>query len=323
MELKNIIKAVKSIKNPLEFRKFVFYKLISLLYKKNKGDYILDEKWDNLIILDACRYDFFEKFLQRWKLPGVLEQRNSRGSHTKSFLTENFKNQSYNDIIYITANPYVDIMVREKFCKVISVWIDGWSKKYHTVLPETTYQYTLKTIKEQTGKKLIIHFMQPHYPYIDLNVEIKTLETLRESAQNKKLTLDEDFNKKQRKEKFCSLYSYYVYKMFDIDTHIRGYWRNLEVSFPYIKKLLKKLPGKTIITADHGEAFGEFIHPFIPIKYYGHRESVRIPILTKVPWFISKNREENLQNKKLLTEKDLIAQKVKGLRDRNDLIGLN
>lgn len=39
-----------------------------------------------------------------------------------------------------------------------------------------------------------------------------------------------------------------------------------------------KLPGKKVITADHGEAFGEGGN-------YGHPEKSIHPVLVEVPWF--------------------------------------
>ena len=43
--------------------RFIHY-VIENYYKKkpNRGIYVMGEDWDNLIILDACRYDMFESF---------------------------------------------------------------------------------------------------------------------------------------------------------------------------------------------------------------------------------------------------------------------
>lgn len=49
--------------------------------------------------------------------------------------------------------------------------------------------------------------------------------------------------------------------------------------------LAEELPGKTVITADHGNLFGERATPF-PIPVYFHPSNVRISSLTEVPWFI-------------------------------------
>ena len=83
-------------------KKYYIKILRTLLNYYYNGSFILDEEWDNLIILDACRYDTFKdnNFLQ-----GKLEYRISKGSTTREFLTKNFienNDETYNDIIYIS-----------------------------------------------------------------------------------------------------------------------------------------------------------------------------------------------------------------------------
>jgi hypothetical protein len=48
--------------------------------KKEKFN-IFNEEWDNLIILDACKYDYFEKLLKK-RMKEKLEYRISQGSNT-------------------------------------------------------------------------------------------------------------------------------------------------------------------------------------------------------------------------------------------------
>ncbi len=53
----------------------------------------------------------------------------------------------------------------------------------------------------------------------------------------------------------------------------------------HVSKLIKELDGTTIITADHGEAFGEQ-------GIWGHPMETHIPVLIEVPWFIvDKNKK--------------------------------
>ena len=69
--------------------------------------------FDNLIILDACRYDLFEAEIKNFNIKGKLEYRISRGSNTGYFLRENFEHKDLQpilkEIIYITANPLVNV----------------------------------------------------------------------------------------------------------------------------------------------------------------------------------------------------------------------
>jgi arylsulfatase A-like enzyme len=65
---------------------------------------------------------------------------------------------------------------------------------------------------------------------------------------------------------------------------IELYKTNLREGLNWVKKIIEKLDGKIVVTSDHGEAFDEILHPFIPIRIWQHFEGVRIPSLIKVPW---------------------------------------
>ena len=64
-------------------------------------------KWKYLIILDACRYDYFEKVYRDYLEEGVLERVFSPASGTLQWLTLTFRGY-YRDIVYVSANPYVN-----------------------------------------------------------------------------------------------------------------------------------------------------------------------------------------------------------------------
>ena len=58
----------------------------------------------------------------------------------------------------------------------------------------------------------------------------------------------------------------------------KAYAENLKFVLEYLKKLICNLQGKIVITADHGEAFGEK-------GVLGHPYGVHIRELVEVPWF--------------------------------------
>ena len=80
-------------------------------------------------------------------------------------MRKNFSGKKFLDTVYITANPFVN-RFSSSFYKVISVWDSGWDEDLGTVLPEVMVEYALKAGSEYPDKRLIIHFIQPHYPYI-------------------------------------------------------------------------------------------------------------------------------------------------------------
>jgi hypothetical protein len=64
-----------------------------------------ESDWDYLIVLDACRYDYFKENYTDF-FQGELEKYRSRGSATPEWLWSTFTSRySYN---YISANPYIN-----------------------------------------------------------------------------------------------------------------------------------------------------------------------------------------------------------------------
>ena len=77
-----------------------------------------------------------------------------------------------------------------------------------------------------------------------------------------------------------------------------AYRENLEITIPSVEKLLRELPGKSVVTADHGETFGERAWP-VPIREFGHPRGVYIEELVAVPW----HEHTNKPRRKIIKEK--------------------
>jgi len=67
-------------------------------------DLIWNKSWKYLIILDACRYDYFKRLYKRY-LGGWLKKVISPASETREWLMKIFRGKIYLDIVYISANP--------------------------------------------------------------------------------------------------------------------------------------------------------------------------------------------------------------------------
>ena len=276
----------------------------------NKGSYFMREDWDNLIILDGCRYDLFEK---NNHINGKLEYRISRGSCTGEFLKRNFSDGKFNDTIYITANPLVNYHVPDSFFKIIPVWKKGWHERYGTVLPETVVENTLNVDKEFPHKRLIIHFMQPHYPYIGKRSREKI--GYHDGILSRYLFKD----KKKSEHTTQLVWNLLKYKKLDKKIVWEAYEENFQIVLEQAEKLIKKFTGKSVITSDHGNLFGERIFPFF-IKEYGHPSGIYTKNLLKVPWLIcekgnrKKIKEEPLHmNNQEEVKKGKIKEKLKSL----------
>lgn len=243
---------------------------------------LLNKDWDNLLLLDACRYDLFEEALDEHPLPGELGRRHSLDSATPKYLRKNFGGGTHHDIVYVTANPYVTTKLPAgTFHEVDSVWKDGWDEEKSTVLPETMADRAIEMAEAYPNKRLIVHFNQPHAPFVgDVSLGERRSSAIREEALGNERPDPRD----RAKTPFEMLEAGEVTRA----EVWEAYLSNLLYAMPSVKGLLTSLQGKTAVTADHGNALGEFAKPF-PVRVYGHPPGILIPALTEVPWHVYQN----------------------------------
>ncbi|WP_336343286.1 alkaline phosphatase family protein [Halalkalicoccus ordinarius] len=233
------------------------------------GADVIEEDWDTLIILDACRYDMFK---DQNTLSGQLETRTSRSSHTSEFLRGNFKDRTIRDTVYTTASPQLERYRDEidvEFHTVKNVWnTDRWDDEEGTVRPEDMTAAGLEAHERYPNKRHIVHYMQPHYPFIGSSVDEGTRGFGEDTSE------------------------------FDIwEQRIRGridmeaddvwppYRHNLDLALDSVSDLCAQIDGKIVVTSDHGNMLGERCSPF-PIREWGHPAGVYDDHLVTVPWFV-------------------------------------
>lgn len=251
------------------------------VFHKNPGKSVFDEAWDHLIILDDCRFDTFNELFEEKNLPGELRARYSLGSWTGEFLLKNFGKKRYDDIVYVTTNPFVDKYLKGRFHSIVPVWRRHWDERYNTVPPGALYRETIRAMREYPDKRLIVHFLQPHHPYLSLGgFRDNAMTAIRDYVDSGKTSL-----KMFPREPLNEIYLSEIYAYFPLPRLVKAYTENLWVVMPYVELLLHKLPGRVVVTSDHGELFGEVVTRLLPIKVYGHGIG-RVPNLTLVPWWV-------------------------------------
>ena len=291
---------------------------------------IMEVHWDYLIVLDACRYDYFEQVWEKY-LNGVLRKRISVGSSTCEWRDNSFK-EHYEDTIYISANPYINSIMpvkgflgSEHFYKVYDLWLHNWNEDKGTVLPETVTDVATDIVKTHKDKRAIIHYLQPHSPYLTLETESFGFpvpdpyneNVLKGTKQSKsesggKVWLVKEMAAVLSKAKILGPNAEWklreIMKMMPAspmdaarrkygDEALRkAYKANLELALKEVARLSRYLSGKVVISSDHGELLGEK-------RCYGHTVGSACPYLIEVPWFIAD--EQNARSEKT----DATAQK--------------
>ncbi|MFC7227997.1 LTA synthase family protein [Salinirubellus salinus] len=236
----------------------------------------MEEDWDNVVILDACRYDLFESVNT---LDGNLDYRISPASATPEFLSRNFEEKQYHDTVYVTANPmYRTLGLDEVFHQIIDVWENHWDRQKQTVLPEAMTEATASAYKRFPNKRIISHFMQPHYPFVgELASEIGAHSGYEFAYRN----VTEGEASRDNPTVWERLEAGDVSRELVWD----AYAENLKIVFPHVEELLELFDEKTVITSDHGNLLGEKPHP-LAAPVYGHPHGMRHEHLSKVPWLI-------------------------------------
>lgn len=166
--LKNFLNAMQ---DPSVFRKEGYRLILGYLngYRYGEGIDVMSQDWDNLIILDACRHDYFDQVSY---FDGRLQPVTSKDKTSWEFIKHNFHDINFHDTIYVTANPsFTDIgqdvffAIRSTLDEVTS-YVKGWKVGIDQVHPQRIVELSRELYNEHPQKRLVIHFMQPHQPFI-------------------------------------------------------------------------------------------------------------------------------------------------------------
>lgn len=233
---------------------------------------VMNEDWDTLVILDACRYDTFAAVSD---LPGTLEQRESLASTTDEFMQANFRTREFQDTVYVTASPSVHVTdgVNPDFHTIVDLWKADWEPELRTVHPETVTNAALEAHKQYPNKRLLVHYLQPHYPFIGTTGRKHFDYTAVDDPASEQTELNAKF------------WDTVGTRINDVPEDIvrEAYRENLELTLPHVRELMETVDGRTVVTADHGEMLNDHSFP-IPNRVYGHPAGLYTSELVKVPW---------------------------------------
>ena len=248
---------------------------------------IYNTYWDVLVILDACRHDWFERITLDWlkhfeKEKGYrvvhYEVVKSAGSNTQEWFIHTF-DRPMPDVVYVSANPYIrsgevlafDGKTRYNpsriFKRVINVWRFEWRliRGVYTVPPAAVLTVVDVVDILYRDSKLIVHFLQPHAPY-------PFVPELCRYFRNDMNAPDWDMWSALQKGEIPR------------DLVIKGYVTNLRWVTSFLIIMISKFRkhgtrNRIVITADHGELFGEY-------GLVDHPAGVDVPELRHVPWCV-------------------------------------
>jgi len=241
-----------------------------------------EEEWDILVVLDACRVDTLREVADEYDFIDQVDTRWSVGSQSDEWMAKTFTSQWEDEISrtrYITGNGHSDmvfekgalppsnnttpldfatwdLVAMDSFYEFDQVWKRNHDSTYRVVLPQSITDRAVVAGREGGHSRMLLHYMQPHLPYIGKAI-----------AEGREPTDLEIFG----------------YQRLETGEASRGevvdlYRETLRYVLDSVEVLLDNTDAeRVVITADHGEAFGEG-------AVYGHPEGFPHPIVKRVPW---------------------------------------
>jgi hypothetical protein len=277
------------------------------------GRQIYDHEWDALIVLDACRVDAMREVAPEHDFIEDVGRVVSVGSTSKEWISNTFTDRYREEIAEtacVSANSWVDTVLtdevdwgfwtatKESFLQSHEVFgrlmardtvtqADfetfesigglGAGESFGVTTAEDVTDYAIDVGRRSDADRLVVHYMQPHAPYIaNVNdegnideVDRKPFDALRAGADRKRIW--------------------------------NAYLDNLRYVLSNVERMLENLDAeRVVITADHGEMFGEF-------GLYEHIGGIPHPALKTVPWVETSATDTHTYEPEIETRTDDVA----------------
>lgn len=247
------------------------------------GTNVYERDWDALIILDACRVDALEEVSGEYDFfpDAGVGSVTSVGCSSYEWMVKTFREEYREEIAdtaHVTANgfaepvfedeqygpsvsvpfgwPRDDVVDADAFGALEHVWRHGRDEDLGNVPPEYMTDCAIEAARESDADRLLAHYAQPHTPLM-----------AHAAGEDRPIDAVEADPWPHLRDGTVSY-----------DRVWELYLDNLRYVLDEVAVLLENLDADTVvITADHGEALGEW-------RAHGHPDGLCLPVIKRVPW---------------------------------------
>lgn len=265
-----------------------------------RGTNVYNKDWDVLILLDCARVDMMQEVCDEYPFLKKIDSHRTTGTNSarwmNSTFTSEYKDKMANSV-YITGNmASEENLSNDQFHHLEEVWRDGYDEEFAFMPAREITDRAIYYGRKSNYDRMIVHYMQPHLPFIlfskEDNESIQIEDTQCGGMTVGGLYKEENWTRQQL-----------------WDSHIE----NLQYVLNYINILLSNLDAdKVVISADHGQAFGEN-------GVWGHPPAQPIDAIQFVPWCITsssdsgKYKPDYSPSDSIIDEKVTVDEKLKAL----------
>jgi hypothetical protein len=293
LSVENVKKALRNPSRAIDkvLLEYLLRLPVTLLNSKHTiATNVYDRDWDVLILLDTCRVDALRAVSDEYDFLDNVGSIRSAGGSSGEWIARTFDEQhrdSIKDTAYLTANAHARQILDEQTQRYNSdKHLTYKALRFFPTLGiedlgrvEPLYQYepwgedgelghekgmtppryvterAISVGRDMDYDRMILHYFQPHSPWV-----ANALNENRELHEYE----DDRWN--------------YLARTGDIDTVWDSYLADLRYVLDDVELLLENLDADSVaISADHGEAFGEY-------GVQGHEIGSLHPKIRTVPW---------------------------------------
>lgn len=300
LTLENIRKGIRHPKRVIDevVLEYAYRLPLTLLNSKIKiGTNVFDREWDILVILDTCRVDALQAIANTYTFIDEVDSIRSVGGGSGEWIARTFDHGHKDQIretIYLTANGHAKQILDDKTPKTNpdkhltykalryypTVGInefkhveylfqyEPWGEqgplghKKGMTPPRYVTDRAITIGREMEFDRMILHYFQPHSPWVWNAIQ-----------ENRDLNeYEEDW------------WNYFT-ESGDFETIWNAYLDDLHYVLRDVEVLLENINAdEVVISADHGEAFGEY-------GILGHKLGSLHPKIRTVPWVSTEARD--------------------------------
>jgi hypothetical protein len=254
------------------------------------GTNVYEREWDALLILDTCRVDALREVAPEYDFLTEVESIRSVGTSSAEWIAQTFTREHIEEVrntALVTANAYTQRVIEERrfpdddrgvsfpdwktvratdFQYLDQPWRYAEdSGLSHIPLPRPITERAVAAGRDRHSDRLVVHYNQPHYPFM-----------ARARAENREYLYDYE------KDPFS-----YIQAGGDRAVVWETYLDELRWVLDEVEILLENLDAdRVVISADHGEAFGEW-------GVYRHAYGLPHPKIARVPWAVTSATDEH------------------------------
>lgn len=227
---------------------------------------VYDREWDVLVLLDCATVGMMKQVRDQYGFVERVDEIYSTGTCSSQWMINTFTEEyreEMKDTLHVTANTSSEGYLEEDwFLHLEEVWEDGWDRDLKTIPAREVTDRAIYYYREFDPKRTIVHYMQPHTPFVK-RPEMDSAEVSRHGVRGEGMDVAELHHEAGYSKK--ELW----------DAHIE----NLQYVLDDVELLVSNISAdRVVISADHGQAFGER-------GVWGHPGfSTRVDSIRKVPW---------------------------------------